>query len=46
MGDAEPVQILEDAADELGPAAAGVQILDPQSELAAACPRLGVAQRC
>ena len=30
--DAEPAQILEDPVDELGPAAAGVEILDPQQE--------------
>ena len=30
--DAEPVEVLGDAGDELGTAAAGVEILDPQQE--------------
>ena len=32
----EPAQVLEDAVDELGPAAGLVEILDPQQEFAAA----------
>ena len=31
-GDAEPVEVLADAGDELGAAAAGIKILDPQQE--------------
>ncbi len=37
--EAQPAQILEDAVDELGPAAALVEILDPQQEFAAAFAR-------
>ena len=43
--EAEPGQVLEDPVDELRPAAAGIEILDPQPELAAAGPRPCMAQR-
>ena len=42
---AEPGQVLENAADKLRAAAAGVEILDPQQEFPAARPRLAMAQR-
>ena len=44
-GKAEPGQILENAVDELGAAAAGVEILDPKQESPAAGARMGMAQR-
>jgi hypothetical protein len=44
MVEAEPFEILENAIDELRTAAARVQILDPQPELAGAGPRTGMAQ--
>ena len=44
VGQAQPLQILENAVDELRAAAAGIEILDPQAELAAAGPRMGMAQ--
>ena len=45
MGQPEPGQILENAADELRAAAARVEILDPEQESAAAGPRMGMAKR-
>src|SRR5688572_7423918 len=42
---AEPAQILEYALDELGPAAAGVEILDPQTEASARRARRQMTQR-
>ena len=45
MGEPEPGQILENAVDEIRAAAARVEILDPQQELAPAGARMGMAQR-
>ena len=42
MLDPQPRQVLENPADELGPASARVKILDPKSELAPAGPGLGM----
>lgn len=42
--DAEPFEVLENAVDKFRPAAAGVEILDPEAELAAARPGLDMAQ--
>jgi hypothetical protein len=42
--DAQPFQVLVNSIDEFRPAAAGIEILDTQFELAAAGPRMGVAQ--
>lgn len=43
--DAEPFKVLENAVDELGTAAAGVEILDPEQEFPAAIPRNRMAER-
>ena len=43
--EAEPLQVLVNALDELGSAAPWVEILDPEQELAAAGARMGVAYR-
>ena len=43
--EAKPGEVLENLLDELRPAAAGVEILDPQQELPAAGARMGMAQR-
>ena len=45
MDEAQPLQILENAVDKLWPASPGIQILDPQSELAASGPRASMPQR-
>ena len=41
----QPAQVFEDAVDELGPAAAGVEILDPEAKAAAARPGMGMTKR-
>jgi hypothetical protein len=47
-GDPQPAHILENAVDELGPAAAGVEVLDPQPKAIPGLPakrrRIGMAQ--
>ena len=43
-GEAEPLQVLQNAFDELWATTAGVQILDPQQELPSAGPGMGVAE--
>ena len=40
----EPIEILENAVDKLRPAAAGVEIFDPQQEFAAARPGMGMTE--
>ena len=45
MGQPQPGQILEYAVDELGPAAAGVEILDAEQEFSPAGTGMGVAER-
>ena len=40
----EPVEVFENALDKLRPAAPRVEIFDPDTELAAARPRMGMAQ--
>jgi len=42
--DAEPFEVLEDAIDKFRPAATGIEILDPEAELAAARAGLRMAQ--
>ena len=42
--EAEPCQVLENAFDEFGAAAARVEILDPQQESTSAGPRVSVAK--
>jgi hypothetical protein len=45
-GEAEPGEILTDRGDEMGPAAPGIDVLDPQQESPAAAPRgIGREQR-
>ena len=45
MRNAQPGQILEDAVDELGPASAGVEVLDPKQEFPIAGAGMGMPQR-
>ena len=44
--DAKPSQVLKDAVDEFRPASPGIEILDPDEELAAAGTCMGVADNC
>ena len=45
MTEAEPGEVLENAVDEFKPAAAGIEILDPEQEFSAAGPGQGMAKR-
>jgi hypothetical protein len=45
MTEAEPGEVLENAVDEFRPAAAGIEILDPEQEFSAAGPGQGMAKR-
>ena len=52
IGDAEPLQVLQNAIDKFRPASTGIQVLDPQKEASAAfargraadCRRIGMAE--
>ena len=46
MRKAQPVQVLENPIDEFRTTSAGVEILDPQQELPAAGPSMGMPERC
>ena len=46
MTNAEPVEIFKNPFDELRPAAARVEILDPQEEFSPACPGMSMAKHC
>ena len=45
-GKSQPGEVLEDAGDEFGAAAAGIEILDPEAEPASAGARMGMADHC
>ena len=45
MGQAEPIEILENAANEFGATATGIEIFDPEHEFSAAGLREGMAER-
>ena len=45
MGQSQPGEVLENPVDELGAAAARVEVFDPQQEEAAAGACVGVAER-
>ena len=45
MRKAKPIEVLEDSRNELGTAAAGIEVLDPQQEPPAARSRKRMAKR-